>query len=92
MSKALNEFLRGVCKSFEDAAFSTHSRPSFPAANQNFGDLVSNVSGISTLNLSDSRAPAQDYLDAPASHTKTTAKKTRAAKAAKKPDGEIREI
>jgi hypothetical protein len=90
MSKALNEFLRGVCKSFEDAAFSTHDRPSFP--NQNFGDLVSSVSGISTLNLSDSRPPAQDYLDAPSSHTKTTEKKPRAAKAAKKTDGEIREI
>ncbi|MFP3041723.1 cytochrome c oxidase subunit II [Treponema primitia] len=44
MSKALNEFLQGVSKSFRDTAFSAPSRPPFPAA-QGFGDLVSSVSG-----------------------------------------------
>jgi hypothetical protein len=80
MSTAINEFLRGVSRNFQDAALPS-GRPA-PAAGQSFGDLFSSVSAGS-LNLSG--AASADYLDAPEPNTKTAPKK-RASKSKGSPE------
>jgi hypothetical protein len=92
MSTAINEFLRGVSRTFQDAALPSPSR-SQAAGGQSFGDLFSSVSAGS-LNLSGSAAAG--YQDEPEPGAKAAPKK-RASKA-KRPspseaeDGGIREL
>jgi hypothetical protein len=82
MSGAINEFLQGAIKTFQEAAFPSRSGP--PAAGgQSFGDLFSSVSA-GTLNLS-----------APEDRPKTQPKKRASRKRAPDPDtggGDIREL
>jgi hypothetical protein len=83
MSAAINEFLHGVSRTFQEAALPSR-RPDSAGGDsgQSFGDLFSSVSAGS-LNLSGSASA--DYLDAAETHTKA-APKSRAAKP-KKPSG-----
>jgi hypothetical protein len=84
MSTAINEFLRGVSKTFQDGSLPSRARrPAIAAGGQSFGDLFSSVSAGS-LNLSGS-----DYLDAPEPSAKAAPKK-RTAK--KRPPDDIREL
>jgi hypothetical protein len=91
MSTAINEFLHGVSRTFQDAALPS-SRPASADAGQSFGDLFSSVSAGS-LNLSG--AASADYLDAEP-HTKAAPKKrSPRSKRPAEPDmdsGDIREL
>jgi hypothetical protein len=69
MSTAINEFLHGVSRTFQDAAFPSRDRP---PGGQSFGDLFSSVSEGS-INLSG--APSADYQDEPETGAKAAPKK-----------------
>jgi hypothetical protein len=89
MSRAINEFLHGVSRTFQDAA-----RPSRPPAggDQSFGDLFSSVS-TGSLNLSGSASA--DYLDTETRRKAAPKKRTSKSKRPSEPDmdgGDIREL
>jgi hypothetical protein len=91
MSAAINEFLHGVSRTFQEAALP--SRPAAPAG-ESFGDLFSSVSAGS-INLSS--AASADYLDAPeapeaGAKPKKRAPKSKRPSASDTEDGGIREI
>ncbi|MDR1249285.1 MAG: cytochrome C oxidase subunit II [Treponema sp.] len=90
MSGAINEFLQGAIKTFQEAAFPPRSGPS-GGGGQSFGDLFSSVSA-GTLNLGG--PDSADYPDDPDTRPKTPPKK-RAPRKTPDPDttgGDIREI
>jgi hypothetical protein len=94
MSKAINEFLQGVTKTFQEAAFSSRSNQT-GGGGQSFGDLFSSVT-TGTLNLGGPGESA-DYLDAPDPGPKTPPKKRPSRKRQPDPDpdtagGDLREI
>jgi hypothetical protein len=95
MSKAINEFLQGVIKTFQEAAFPSRSSPS-DGSGQSFGDLFSSVTA-GTLNLSAPDESAGDP-DAPEARPKIPPKKRSSRKHSPTPPdpdtagGGIREI
>jgi hypothetical protein len=94
MSTAINEFLHGVSRTFQDATLPSR-RPATlgGGAGQSFGDLFSSVSAGS-LNLSG--ASAADYLEAPETGAKAASKKrspkSKRASSSDLEDGDIREL
>jgi hypothetical protein len=94
MSRAVNEFLHGVSRTFQDAALPSRS-PASPAGNagQSFGDLFGSVSAGS-LNLSG--PVSAGYPDAPDTGAKAAPKKRSPRSKRQSPsdmeDGDIREL
>jgi hypothetical protein len=83
MSAAINEFLHGIARTFQEATF-----PSRASSSRGFGDMFSSVSA-SSLDLSD--LDPQDYLEAPKPEAKP--KKRKSTKRPPDPDDDdIREI
>jgi hypothetical protein len=87
MSAAVNEFLHGVSRTFQDAAFPPAGRAPAIGSGQSFGDLFSSVTAGS-LNLGG--GGSADYLEAPESGARAAPKKR--SKKTAPPDGDIREI
>ncbi|MDR3123599.1 MAG: cytochrome C oxidase subunit II [Treponema sp.] len=86
MAAAINEFLHGVSKTFQDASLPPRGRRP-AAASGSFGDLISSVSAGS-LNLN-----GDDCLDAPEQNTKAAPKKRASRKKAPDTDeGGVREL
>jgi hypothetical protein len=92
MSRAINEFLHGVSRTFQEAALPSGSRRvAAGGSGQSFGDLFSSVSAGS-LNLSG--GAAEDYPDAQP-HSKAAPKKRASKPKRPSPDtdkGGIREL
>ncbi|MDR1250106.1 MAG: cytochrome C oxidase subunit II, partial [Treponema sp.] len=84
MSKAINEFLQGAIKTFQEAAFPTRSNQT-GGGGQSFGDLFSSVSA-GTLNLSG--PDSADYLEDSENLPKTPPKKRASRKRPPNPEPE----
>jgi hypothetical protein len=94
MSAAINEFLHGVSRTFQDAALPSRRPIALGGgAGQTFGDLFGSVSAGS-LNLSG--ATSSDYLDEPGTGAKAAPKKRTQKSKRSSPsnmeDGDIREL
>jgi hypothetical protein len=72
MSRAVNEFLHGVSRTFQEAAFPSPSRAPAGASGQSFGDLFNSVSAGS-LDLSGGESAG--YTDTPEQGAKAPPKK-----------------